>query len=278
MTCRFRGLVSVLSVVLLAASAGHASQIVADFDDLTLAPNSHKVGDQSVNTFTTNGVQFSNNYDSRYGSWNGFAHSNRGDTTTAGYGNQFSAFAGSGRGPGADNFGVAFGYTDTVSESTVFTLPTLVLPTGGEIQGLYVTNMTYAALSMRDGDSFAKKFSQGDWFKLTAYGTDATGKLLANSVSFDLVDYTSSTAADWTIVNDWRYMDLSSLAGASKIHFNLASSDVGFWGMNTPATFAVDDITYSVNQTAVPEPSSLALLGMGALVAGIAVQRRRRAG
>ncbi len=37
------------------------------------------------------------------------------------------------------------------------------------------------------------------------------------------------------------------MANARSLHFNLASSDSGPFGMNTPAYFAIDDLTLDVN-------------------------------
>jgi hypothetical protein len=139
------------------------------------------------------------------------------------------------------------------------------------VQSVYVTNSTYAALSMRDGDSFSKQFGgdggdEPDWFKLSVYGTDAGGSLLPQSVEFYLADYRFD--ADY-IIDAWTLVDLSSLAGAKRLHFNLSSSDVGEFGMNTPATFAIDDISYVL----APEPGTWLLMASGAV--GLLVRRRR---
>ncbi|HMO36139.1 MAG TPA: DUF4465 domain-containing protein, partial [Gemmatales bacterium] len=56
-------------------------------------------------------------------------------------------------------------------------------------------------------------------------------------------------------------VDLSGLgAGTSALTFELTSSDVGPFGMNTPAYFAMDNLV-----VAVPEPGTMALVGSAAL-------------
>ncbi|WP_165066065.1 DUF4465 domain-containing protein [Paludisphaera rhizosphaerae] len=277
-----------LALATLAVPA-QAGEIVAGFDDLTLAPKSYNRGPMpnatlvdgpygkvAAGSFTTGGVTLNNRYDTTYGSWGGFAYSNTTDTTTAGYLNQFSAYAGGGH--SGTNYGVAFGYASSSfnpqTPQDFGTLPTIILPTGGSIEGMFVTNTTYAALSMLNGDSFAKKFDTGDWFKLTAYGFTSSG---LESVDFYLADYRSSNAADHYILDAWAYMDLSSLAGATQLWFNVSSSDVGQYGMNTPGYFAVDDITYSLNATAVPEPTGLVMAASAVAVVGLSLRRRQAA-
>lgn len=264
------------------------------FDDLTLAPNSYwngpdtngttvagPYGDVIQGSFSSHGVTFGNSYDTTYGSWSGFAYSNTDDTTTPGFGNQFSAYSGSGRGLGQDNYGVAFGHHeigsvfgappfDPQSLSQLSELPHFDIPTGQQIEGAYLNNTTYAGLSMLNGDAFAKQFGVGDWFKVTAYGSDASGLVLSTSVDFYLADFQSP---NHLIVSDWTYFDLSSLKDAQTIYFNLTSSDVGAFGMNTPAYFAIDDIQLK-SPAPAPEPTSLALLLIGGL--GVGCLRRSR--
>jgi len=248
---------------------GPASDAV-DEPDPYGAPLPVKVG-----TFTSGGVAFGNEYNPNYFSWGGFAYSNVTDNLTPGYGNQYSAFAGGGHGPGDDNYGVEFGYngnTNPTSAADVADLPHFVLPSGGMIQSAFVTNTTYGALTIRDGNDYAKQFGgpngdEQDWFKLSVYGVNAQGDLLPQSVEFYLADYRGDN--DY-IVADWTLVDLSPLALAKNLYFNLASSDSGENGMNTPGTFAIDDIQF----VQVPEPASWALLALG--MAALVIRRRRQ--
>lgn len=234
-------------------------------------------------SFESGGVEFINRYNETFESWSGFAYSNTTDNTTAGFTNQYSAYTGSGYGSGDDNYGVAFGYDDTLGSnapndvSELEVLPYFELPDGATIESAYVTNTTYAALSMLNGDSFAKQFGgptgdDSDWFKLTVFGSDANSKPLSDTVDFYLADYRFEDNSEDYIVDKWTNVDLSDLAGAERLYFNTSSSDVGDFGMNTPGYFAIDNITYQP----VPEPSTLVLLTLGCLAAALVSVRARR--
>ena len=132
----------------------------------------------------------------------------------------------------ADIYAVATGYLDQnpsnyqdfgfnpTDPSQLAYLPHFELPAGYGIQSIDVTNTTYAALSMLDGDSFAgAPFGPGDFFTLSVYGTNAAGVPLANSVSFNL-------ATGSNVLQTWATVNLSSLTGATTLYFNLSSSRV----------------------------------------------------
>lgn len=300
------------SILLVGAALGLASSpggearagvVTATFDDLNLDPESYwrgpdpggsivpgPYGDVMVGSFGSGGISFVNKSELTYGSWSGFAYSNTTDVETPGFGNQFSAFPGEGRGGGA--YGVAFGYHDVQSNPLTGEafdptniehlegLPYFTLPIGASIESMYVTNTTYAALAMIEGDSFIGRPFGGedgtiaDWFKLTAYGTDASGTILDDSVDFYLAD---NREGQMLIVDQWELMDLSALAGAERLYFNLSGTLSGVYGLDVPAYFAVDDIQYRVADAAIPEPSSLALGIVGAGLIGVMIQRHKRA-
>jgi hypothetical protein len=190
--------------------------------------------------FNDQWIHFPCVYDTAFGSgyWSyGFAYSNMTDTVTSGFGNQYSAKTGKGYN-NSSNYAVAYGTSNVIGFSN---------PGFKKFTGFYVTNNTYAFNSMRDGDPFAKKFgglagNDPDWFKLVVRPYQ-NGQAGTDSVQFYLADY--RTANDY-IVNNWQWVDLSSLPIADSLQFDLSSSDNGAWGMNTPAYFCMDNLTYQL--------------------------------
>jgi len=245
--------------VLVFVFAGAAGADIADLEDLSLTAESYWNGSDESGGFMSGSVYFKNNYDTGYGSWDGFAYSNITDTTASGFSAQYNAITGEGQ-DGSANYGISYvGWAE---------LPTLTLNAAGVVDGLYVTNNNYAYYSMLDGDAYAKKFggSSGDdedWFLLTITGLDVGGAV-TGAVDFYLADYRFADSAEDYIVNMWEYIDLSSLGAVKNLAFSLSSSDMGDFGMNTPAYFALD--------TVVPEPSTMALMIIGSLL----ISRRKK--
>jgi hypothetical protein len=240
-----RGLVAVL---LLGVCGLAKAEQIANFEDLALGAGSYWNGSDGSGGFASGSAWFSNNYDTTYGSWDGFAYSDISNASAKGLSSQYNAITGSGQG-GSANYAVGYiGWTMP---------PTMTLDEPAVVSGLYVTNNNYAYYTMLNGGMFgAKKFSDSDWFLLTMTGIDATGAV-TGTVNFYLAEGTD-------IVNDWEYVNLASLGVVKSVEFNLSSSDNGAYGMNTPGYFVID--------TVVPEPASLVLLTF----AGMIGLRRRR--
>lgn len=226
-----------LSLFTLFVSTFLIAQTVSTFESLVLAPNSYWDGSDLSGGFGSGNAYFLNDYDTTFFAWSGFTYSNMTDSTTPGWGNQYSAVAGSGYN-GSANYAVA----DEYGNAKV----TLTGSAAGKlVNGFYVTNNTYAYLSMRDGDLFSKKFggatgTDADWFKLTAKGW-LNGTLKNASVEFYLADFRSADSTLDYIVKDWRWVNLQPLGNVDSLQFFLSSSDTGQWGMNTPAYFCIDN-------------------------------------
>jgi len=244
---------SLLSLV--AASPTLALQV--DFEDLGLGAESVLDPASAPGGFTSGGVFFEND-----GAFLGFAASTTTDTTTPGFTNQYSNITGSGAG-GSATFGVAF------AEAAI------VLPSPSIVEGARFTNTTFAALSMRDGDAFAKQFggpsgSDPDFFRLLVEGFDATGSS-TGIVSLDLADFTFEDDSQDFILDEWVLLDLTGLGVVKTLSLAWESSDVGPFGINTPTYVAIDDFTF----TPIPEPGAALLLGLGLAMLGRPRPRRR---
>ena len=225
-------MIAVLTVVFTDLNAQ-----IATFDDLTLPPDSFWNGSDLSGGFYNQDIYFVNYYDTSWGGfWNGgFAYSNMTDTVTAGYGNEYSVMAG--HAYSGNNFAVV----NPGSFNTTY----LRFPTIKKITGFYITNSSYAYISMRDGDNYAKKFGgvsgdDPDWFKLTVYGYADT--VFTDSAEFYLADFRFSDNSQDYIIKDWTIFDLSGLGNIDSLVFKLSSSDVGQYGMNTPAFFCMDNL------------------------------------
>jgi hypothetical protein len=235
---------------------------VVDFEDVPVPPGSYYNGSDGAGGFTSRGARFNNVYSGGFAS--GWSASQVTDVTTAGFGNQYSAYnLPNGGGDASPTYGIVnnFNYNGSTIADTTDGL--INLPAGTRPVSMRVTNNTYAALSMKNGDSFAKKFggptgNDPDFFLLTVQGRDSLGTLLG-SVDFYLADYRFADNSQDYIISAWTTVDLSSLpATTTELTFRLTSSDVGQFGMNTPAYFAMDNLAVA----SVPEPGTLALTGL----------------
>ena len=262
-----------LFLFLALSAPGVAGAVTIDFEDvgsnLPIGTSFFYNGSSALpgpTDFTSGGATFANHFTDFGGGccWDGFAYSQVTNNTTPGFGNQYSAYAGGGAG-GSATYAIAF--TGSATSTIDFGADVLLS------QALF-TNTTYAALSMANGDAFAKKFggvsgNDPDFLKLTITGLDGVGAQ-TGSLELFLADFRFADNALDYILDAWTSLDLSGLGVVHGLDFTLESSDNGPFGMNTPAYFALDDLTYTV----VPEPGTGALLALG--LAALRARRRTR--
>jgi hypothetical protein len=231
---------SVLAAGLHAPAQGFQteSHIVSTFKELDLAPESFWNGSDGSGGFSSGLIHFYNFHNPEWGVWSGWAYSNIGDNVTPGWVNQYSAITGAGIDSlvdGSVNYAVAYNPINM----------RFVDPSAHEVKGFFVTNSTFAALSMMHGDDFSKKFggvdgNDPDWFKLSIWGM--RDGYSTDTVEFFLADFRFEDNSMNYIVDTWQWVELSSLGKIDSLMFAMASSDMGSWGMNTPAYFCVDNI------------------------------------
>ena len=283
-----------LILTLLAHTA--AAAVVVDFEELPVNANGFFNGDiaagspfrdnytitgsritfgetETLQTWSSQGVNFNNNYIQAFASWSGWSWSNVSDTTTAGFGNQYAAATGGGSN-GAGGVSVGEKYAVAFGNNAFFDVAA-----GMQLESIDVSNTTYAALAMENGDQFTKKFggvsgNDLDLFQVTLTGFDAPGAgtgagNAVGSVTVDLADYRFNDNSQDFILNDWQTVDLTPLAGASSIGLSFFSTDSNQFGINTPTYAAFDNLRFS----AVPEPSC----GFVILLGIAAAWRRQRA-
>ncbi len=213
-------------------------QNISTFENFDLSEGEYLHNAGETGGFESGLLYFPNDYNAAWDSWTGWAISATTDTITPGFLNQFSAISGS----GADN-SITYGVSYVLGESILKFSEGI---SGQRIEGLQVTNSTFAYRSMLEGDTYAKRFggetgNDPDFFLLTVKKFN-NGELSTDSVDFYLADYRFEDNSLDYIMKEWTYLDLSSLGELDSLSFTLSSSDVGSLGMNTPAYFCVDNI------------------------------------
>lgn len=207
------------------------------FEDITLqGVNDYKIPSTGTvdSKFTSGSFEFKNSYDISFGGYwtSGWAYSKTNDTLVGDFSNLYASYANKG-------FGNSNNYAVSQNE-------TFINLKQNSIKGIYISNSTYAALSMKNGDAFAKKFggttgNDSDWFKVTINAYQ-NGNMKTEKAEFYLADFRFQNNAQDYIIKDWTYVNLQSLGSLDSLKFTLTSSDTSQFGMNTPAFFCVDNV------------------------------------
>lgn len=205
---------------------------------------------QDVLTFYNNGeaINFSHSCQRTewdgiaYYSWRGFTPSRADDTTDySSDGNwtdhQWTAMPGTGMFK-QPNYMIGFCNAEETAADALTSTTTVIKPfTTKEFKPKYVylTNTTWGYYAMKNGSAFNKKFTSGDWCKLTITGV--SGDVSTGKVEFYL-------AKDGEFVQKWTMCDLSPIAKCERLVFTMESSDSGQWGMNNPSYFALGEFIW----------------------------------
>lgn len=218
-------------------------QVDADFENFQLNTGEYLNGSDGQGVFYSGYLYLPNDYNESYSSWTGWAISATTDIETEGFTNQYSSITGGGV-DGSNTYAVSYNFVPNEVD--------FYNPGPGSVithKGVYITNSTYAYLSMLNGDSFAKKFggvdgTEPDYNLLTIRGLNTDGQ--QDSVEFYLADFRSDNTAEDYIVDEWTFVDLSKFLYGPELTFGLTTTDVGVYGANTPAFFCIDNFEFDV--------------------------------
>ena len=211
-----------ISLLSLASNWAHADVLItfdelSDFNGMAIPPGTGQYYDgygfgAPAGSWSSQGaVQYQ-----RVGAWMELQQCQR---TVLGLTNQWAAFTGTDV-SGDGNYAIA---TSFAPNGAFFNLSVLSV-----IQSVYVTNTTWAALSMLNGDQFAKKFggSSGndpDWFKVTFTGfsdANASGSVTGFQ-EFYLADYRFADNSQDYIVSSWSLVSLITLGSVRSVGISL---------------------------------------------------------
>jgi hypothetical protein len=231
-----------LAPILFCGASMLFAQNIVDFEELNLETESHWNGSDMSGSFTSGYLKFYNTYTDwggGIGSWNGFAYANETDITTFSYENEFSAASGEGVWS-SENYVVSYIMGDW--ENNYEPIPSVMkidLETAPEvIPGMFISLNAYSSLYMADNDYYS---NHHHWLKLhiVAYSTTSW---YATYTDIILADYRFDNPELNFKLNDWAYIDMSWAEETDSLLFYIYSSDVGDYGVNTPAYFCIDNV------------------------------------
>ena len=176
--------------------------------------------------YSENGVKFPVNYTPSWGSWSGFAISNRTETTYKTLmPDQFNNITGKAK--SGKNFCVVQTYGESIEFESAVT-----------VKGFWYTNNAWTVDAILNGDGMTPgKFGADDWFKCILYPTPAEG---VGGARYEL-----DLAKDGDYVKEWLYCDLSNVdafKNIKSISFGFEGTKKNDYGVTTPAYVCIDDI------------------------------------
>lgn len=295
------GVLSALALFAQVASAG----VLYDFHDVTSLKDSHYDPSELVTSGTKEpglgsiygslmssdeiyhryqdygGARYGVLYNNMPGfgpSWHGFAWSSMTNKEAKGTDGQYTSVTGSGYN-GSSNYLVYYGdgvglgisrYSEDGNATIGVSSPDV------DIEGMWITNTSYAYYSMKEGDGYNDKFEAGDYFKLVITGWDVSGEDEIGSCEVFLGNGDE-------ILDTWYYVDVLGEIGSGVGLLSFAFEQYDASGGKTykehackvPIDFVLGAL---VTSGAVPEPSVYAaVFGAASLVFAVARKKRRAA-
>ena len=224
---KFLSLIFVAALFFTSCEDLNYDTVLVDFEDVTLTDSIWNGSDGS-GKFVSNDITFNNNYNAAWFVWSGFSCSAKKDVVTTGWANQYSAIAGSGA-TGSKQYAVVYDSASVVCTPDI----------NGtfEARSVMLTNSVYAYYDMKNGSDYSKKFGTDDWFKVIIKGY--LNNMVVGTKEFYLADFRNGKSV---LINKWVKADLKSFGEIDRLSFTFASSDMGSYGMNTPAYVCIDNL------------------------------------
>ena len=210
--------------------------VAATFDDLYLPEEGYENGSNlPLGSFVSGSFKFDNFYSPDYGGyWGNYGYSNMTSTDFNGYLiGQWKNATGGGA-DGSENYMVAypgyFGGKITVMNN----------PDGEVISGFYINNDAYTKDNIVNGDGLSKDdgapFGKGDYLKLTITADNG------NSIDVYLADFRADNEEDRYYINEWTWVDLTSLGTVKDLSFTFETTKRNAYGPTTATYFCMDNL------------------------------------
>lgn len=108
----------------------------------------------------------------------------------------------------------------------------------------YLCPTSYLYGVAKNGNAFSKPILENGVFAINIMGYDAEGKSTTSGKPVRIYLLQKLYLPGVDMPTTWQKVDLSSLGSVAKLVFTCEGSDIGKWGLNTPAYVAVDDIVF----------------------------------
>ncbi|WP_304289280.1 DUF4465 domain-containing protein [Porphyromonas uenonis] len=228
----------------------HGEAMVATFEEEPLS--SEEPYNQKA-PFGSGSFAFSNSYNAEWNSWSGFALAASVDTTYTGnfQTQQYNNVVGGGQEQEGKSKQYVVAYCPGDNPQWGSYNPVVTVMPGSDrkvqLEGVYLTNTAWVKSFATQGDKNYGRpaFKEGSFFIVTI--TADNGK----KVEVPLIDYRNKKRE---VVNDWKWVDLSSLGEVKTLKFFVQSSD-----SYAPSYFAMDNLHIKQDASTKPAKEQIAL-------------------